>query len=81
MYVLPEEQGRGLGTRLMDAHEKLAADAGNTSVSLDSSMPGKGLYERRGYVVVRTETIDIEPYAELPAARMTYEVMEKQLCV
>lgn len=79
VYVLPEEQGKGLGTLLMDALEELAADAGNTTATLDSSIPGKGLYERRGYVVVRTEVWDIEPFGELPAARLVYEVMEKQL--
>ena len=79
VYVAPEEQGQGLGTRLMDTLEGLVADAGSTVATLDSSIPGKGLYERLGYTVVRTETWDIEPYADLPADRLVYEVMEKRL--
>lgn len=79
VYVLPEEQGKGLGTLLMDAMEELAAKAGSATATLDSSTPGKSLYVHRGYVVVGTETWEIEPFDGLPSDQLVYEIMEKQL--
>lgn len=79
VYVLPEEQGHGYGTLLMDALEKLVASAGSATVTLESSIPGKRLYVQRGYVVVKSETWDIEPFDELPADRLDYDIMEKHI--
>ena len=54
--VAPELQGRGIGTRLMEAAERLACEAGRTSLELgveDSNPRARRLYERLGYVAVR----------------------------
>lgn len=78
VYVLPEEQGKGFGTLLMDAMEKLASEVGDVA-TLDSSTPGRELYLHRGYVVTGTETWEIDQTDELPADRLVYEIMEKRL--
>lgn len=78
VYVLPEEQGKGLGTKIMDELEQLAAQVGSV-VTLDSSVPGKDVYLHRGYTMSKTEVWDIERYGNFPAAQLTYEVMEKRL--
>lgn len=78
VYVVPEEQGKGFGTLLMDAMEKLAAKNGSV-VTLDASVPGRDLYVRHGYAVTRIETWEIEPFNDLPADSLAYEIMEKRL--
>lgn len=48
-FVLPDYQGRGLGTAAMDRLEKqLLARYG--SVELDASLPAQSMYLRRGYI-------------------------------
>jgi GNAT superfamily N-acetyltransferase len=49
VFVLPEYQGRGLGTRLMDELEAAALAEGHRSARLSVSLPSRGFYEGRGY--------------------------------
>jgi ribosomal protein S18 acetylase RimI-like enzyme len=56
--VVPELRGRGVGTRLLDAAERLARESVATAVELgveDSNPPARRLYERLGYRVVGTD--------------------------
>lgn len=78
VFVLPDEQGRGHGTRIMDALEAEAAKTHETAV-LDSSIPARSLYLHRGYAVTRTEEWNIEATDGFPFVTLTYEVMEKSL--
>lgn len=54
MFVLPELRGRGIGTGLVAAAERLARERGHDrmslSVSLDGNPNARHLYERLGYV-------------------------------
>jgi len=53
--VLPELKKSGLGTKLMDHCEKLAANEGYKSIQLDTAIPAIHLinwYKRRGYNIV-----------------------------
>lgn len=77
VFVLPEEQGKGYGTRMMDALERAAQPYG-TAV-LDTSIPAKALYLHRGYRATGTETWCVEPHDCFPAFRLNYETMEKNL--
>lgn len=78
VYVAPEEQGKGYGSRLMEELEARVALKSPTA-TLDSSIPGRALYLHRGYVVTREETWEIEAWEDLPADQLTYEIMEKRL--
>ena len=52
--------GRGIGTRLLDAICDHARDLDKTSVRLDvidTNPRARTLYERRGFVTVRTEGV------------------------
>ena len=78
VFVLPERQGKGYGTRIMDELEAKAAASHATAV-LDASIPARTLYLHRGYEITGTETWEIEPHDGSPAAKLVYEVMEKTL--
>ena len=72
VYVLPEYQGMGVGSTLMDALERMVIrDHG--SVRVDASLPAAEFYRRRRYVQVT--------HAEHPVANgkiLAYEIMRKR---
>ena len=49
-YVLPGQQGRGVGQALMAAMETQARAWGLTRLTLDSSLGARSFYRRAGYV-------------------------------
>jgi GNAT superfamily N-acetyltransferase len=51
VFVSPDRQGRGLGRALMDRLEAAAVRAGQTHVTLSVSLPSRGFYEQRGYIL------------------------------
>jgi len=61
LYVLPDAQRSGAGRALLEAVETAALTAADLVVELNVNKrnPARGFYERRGYAVVRDETIDI----------------------
>jgi ribosomal protein S18 acetylase RimI-like enzyme len=56
VFVLPQFQGRGYGTALMNELEARIAKDYNEIV-LDSSLPAYSLYLKRGYMSVKYEKI------------------------
>jgi len=53
--VMPEWQGTGLGTRLLDLAEQRAAETGAEEIALDTAEPAEhlvALYRHRGYRLV-----------------------------
>lgn len=73
VYVRPECQGRGYGTRIMDCLERRIAQVHDTAV-LDASLPATLMYEHRGYKTTRHEVMEVED-----DVRLVYAIMEKQL--
>ena len=59
VFVLPEVQGLGIGRRIMEALEGIAAGQGLPEVSLDISLPSLGFYKALGYRVVEEARIDV----------------------
>ncbi|HYK56227.1 MAG TPA: GNAT family N-acetyltransferase [Flavisolibacter sp.] len=61
IYVLPREQGRGLGRFIIDYIIKQIKLAGATALQLNVNRHNKAkdFYERSGFKVIRTEDIDI----------------------
>lgn len=60
LVVAPDEQGRGVATALLDALERVLADAGCTEFALFTGHLSDGnlrLYRRRGYAETRREHI------------------------
>lgn len=73
LYVLPEYQGNGYGTFIMDRIEEEIAQEYN-AVSLEASLPGIIMYEHRGYTAVRHEIFECEN-----GVMLVYGVMEKRV--
>ncbi|MBO5293477.1 MAG: GNAT family N-acetyltransferase [Lachnospiraceae bacterium] len=73
VYVLPEFQGKGYGSFIMQCLEDEIAAKYNT-VQLDASLPASHLYEQRGY-----RTMKHEKWPVKNGVVLVYEVMEKEL--
>lgn len=56
LFVLPEHQGQGYGSAMLDFAEKLIFEK-YPQVSLDASLPAKGIYLKRGYVITEAHSI------------------------
>ena len=72
VYVLPEYQGRGYGSMLMDELEKGIFKSFDSCV-LEASLPACIFYENRGYKTVRHVKEDIGG-----GKCMIYEIMRKE---
>ena len=55
MYTHPDWTRKGLGTLLLNLGEDAAREAGFKTIELGSTVPGRPLYEVRGYVAYHTE--------------------------
>lgn len=75
VYVMPDHQKQGCGSKIMDCLEREIAKESDT-VLLDASLAAVLLYEHRGY-----KTVGHGAY-ELPNdVKLVYEIMEKNFCV
>ena len=72
VYVLPEYQGKGYGTIIMDHLEK-AIFKDHDIVLLDASLAAVFLYEHRGYKTIGHGKYDLEN-----GVKLVYEKMEKK---
>jgi GNAT superfamily N-acetyltransferase len=61
VYVHPDYQGRGIGTKLMDAVENAATAQSQGALSVQSSVTAKPFYTRRGFRVVQEGAFGEEP--------------------
>lgn len=73
VYVLPEFQGRGYGSYIMQQLEDTIA-VEYDKVYLDASLPASHLYEKRGYQTIHHDKWNVENGVVL-----VYEIMEKGL--
>ena len=72
LFILPEYQGHGYGSRLMDLLE--ARVFGNYSeVHVDASFPAESMYLKRGYRIISYEKIKTEN-----GDFLCYHTMEKK---
>ena len=72
VYVLPEYQGQGFGSKIMDELEK-EIFAGFDDCVLEASLPACIFYENRGYKTVKHVKEDISD-----GKCMVYELMRKE---
>ena len=72
VYVLPDYQGQGCGTYIMDCLENKIAKQYDT-VTLEASLPAVFMYEHRGYKTTGHGVFELENDVKL-----VFEVMEKK---
>jgi len=77
LYVLPNQQGNGIGQHLMKAIEHCAQSLHYSIIQLyvNRGNPAQQFYEKQGFVIVREEDVPIGDYY------MNDFVMEKSLWV
>jgi len=73
VYVSPAFQRQGYGSYIMQVLEDQIAPEYDT-IYLDASLPAKHMYEKRGYVTQKQESMEVEQGAVL-----NYDVMQKVL--
>lgn len=59
MAVTPDQQGKGLGARLVQAAEDVVRGRGCKVIELHARMTAKGFYEKMGYRAVGDEFIEV----------------------
>jgi GNAT superfamily N-acetyltransferase len=69
-FVHPQWARRGLGTRLLEACERAAWDAGFRRCEMGATLSGVPLYERHGYRRVAEILVDLPGGERLPVVRM-----------
>lgn len=57
LFILPEYQGKGYGSRLMDILEKRIFEKYG-KVHVDASFPAESMYLKRGYEIIAFEKIE-----------------------
>lgn len=73
LFVKPSEQGKGHGGRLLDFAENMIFGYSET-VRLDSSLPAKSIYIKRGYKEKEYKTICTDN-----GDFLCYDIMEKNI--
>jgi putative acetyltransferase len=73
LYVHPAAAGRGIGSMLIDALEKLAASRGAARLTADVSDSAQDFFRRRGFLATQRNTI------ELGGEWLANTTMEKRL--
>ncbi len=69
-YVHPDWSRKGIGSRIIEACENAAREAGFTKLELIATLPGEPLYSARGYKIVEPYEIPLPAGESLPAFRM-----------
>ena len=69
-FVHPQWSRRGLGTRLLEACEQAAWDAGFRRAEMGATLSGVPLYERHGYRRVAEILVELPGGENLPVVRM-----------
>lgn len=72
LFILPEYQGKGYGSRLMDLLEARILE-NYPKVHVDSSFPAESMYLKRGYQIISYEKIETEN-----GDFLCYHTMEKE---
>ena len=72
LFILPEYQGKGYGSRLMDLLEARIFE-NNPKVHVDASFPAESMYLKRGYQITSYEKIETEN-----GDFLCYHTMEKE---
>lgn len=74
LFILPEYQGKGYGSRLMDLLEARIFE-NDPKVHVDASFPAESMYLKRGYQIISYEKIQTKN-----GDFLCYHTMERKKC-
>ena len=74
LFILPEYQGKGYGSRLMDLLEARIFE-NDPKVHVDASFPAESMYLKRGYQIISYEKIQTKN-----GDFLCYHAMERKKC-
>jgi len=69
-FIHPDHARQGLGTRILAACEKAAAEAGFSSLELGATLTGVRLFSRHGFTAVRRLEVPLKNGITLPVIHM-----------
>jgi GNAT superfamily N-acetyltransferase len=69
-FVHPDWARRGLGSRILEACENAAREAGFTGFEMGATLTGVKLYRERGYSAIEEMAVPLQNGASLPIVRM-----------
>jgi GNAT superfamily N-acetyltransferase len=70
-FVHPEWARRGIGSRILEACEIAASEAGFRGFELGATITGERLYRARGYQAIERIEVPLTNEASLPVIRMS----------
>ncbi len=73
-FIHPDWVRLGIGTKILDACESAAIEAGFRRLEMGSTLTGVALYSTRGYVAAGDMEVPLENGLMLPIVRMTKQV-------
>ena len=73
-FVHPDWARRGIGTRVLEACEKAAIDAGFTRLEMGATLSGVAFYRARGYEELENQQVPLANGELLPIVRMARKV-------
>ena len=74
-FVHPDWARRGFGSRLLEAGEAAARNAGFTRLELGATLTGIALYERHGFAALERKDVPLPNGAAIAIVRMTKQLL------
>ena len=73
-FVHPDWARRGIGTRILEACEKAAIEAGFARLEMGATLSGVAFYRAKGYTEVENQEVPLENGERLPIVKMAKRV-------
>jgi GNAT superfamily N-acetyltransferase len=77
MFVRSDRTRRGLGTRILEASEAAAREAGYRRLTLMATLPGYELYERYGFRVVDRTAVEFPDGVSVECVEMDMDIRDR----
>jgi len=78
-FVHPDWARRGIGTRILEACEKAALEAGFTRLEMGATLSGVPFYRAMGYLEVENQSAPLGNGEALPIVKMAKKVKKLQI--
>jgi GNAT superfamily N-acetyltransferase len=73
-FVHPDWARRGIGSLILDACEKAAAESGFSRLEMGATLSGVAFYEARGYRAIENQQVPLNNGEKLPIVRMAKQL-------